>query len=77
MGIVGANLVHELQKERGFSAGYLGSKGKNFNTKLSSQHKQTDKLITEFRDYLSKNPLGDKSPSIAKFLNSAIIKIEK
>jgi len=30
-------LVHELQKERGATAVYLGTKGKQFSTKLSQQ----------------------------------------
>jgi len=76
IGIAGANLVHELQKERGFSAGYLGSKGKNFSNKLSAQHQQTDKLIVEFKDNLLKHTLDDSSIAITKFLNNALSKIE-
>ncbi|HID02764.1 MAG TPA: hypothetical protein EYP18_06100, partial [Desulfobacterales bacterium] len=37
-----SNLVHELQKERGASAGFLGSKGKKFGDKLSDQRRDTD-----------------------------------
>ena len=35
-------LVHEIQKERGASAGYLGSKGTKFGTILHSQREQSD-----------------------------------
>jgi len=35
-------LIHELQKERGASAGYLGSHGKEFGTILSKQKELTD-----------------------------------
>ncbi len=35
-------LVHELQKERGASAGFLGSKGKQFADKLHNQRQNTD-----------------------------------
>ena len=38
-------LVHELQKERGMSAGYLGSKGKKFATELPAHHSVTDKRV--------------------------------
>ncbi len=38
-----SNIVHELQKERGASAGYLGSKGTKFVEKLPNQHKETNK----------------------------------
>lgn len=35
-------LVHELQKERGASAGFIGSKGTKFTDKLPAQRKLTD-----------------------------------
>ncbi|HJP37235.1 MAG TPA: nitrate- and nitrite sensing domain-containing protein [Gammaproteobacteria bacterium] len=37
-----SGLVHELQKERGASAGYLGSKGEKFGKELTAQHKEAD-----------------------------------
>lgn len=39
----GSALVHELQKERGASAGYIGSNGNKFADTLREQRKQTDK----------------------------------
>jgi len=35
-------LVHELQKERGTSAVFIGSKGKKFSAELPLQHKETN-----------------------------------
>ncbi|MDD9912153.1 MAG: nitrate- and nitrite sensing domain-containing protein [Alphaproteobacteria bacterium] len=35
-------LVHEMQKERGMSAGFLGSKGESFRAKLPEQRKNVD-----------------------------------
>ncbi len=35
-------LVHEMQKERGASAGFIGSAGKKFTAKLPTQRKVTD-----------------------------------
>ena len=53
-----ANLLHETQKERGATAGYLGSKGKKFTTILPNQRKLTDKrralLIKAMKNYKSK-----------------------
>jgi len=46
-------VLHELQKERGASAGFLGSKGKKFADILPSQHKNTDIKIKELKDYIS------------------------
>ena len=39
------NLVHETQKERGATAGFIGSKGKKFITKLPKQRLLTDKKL--------------------------------
>jgi methyl-accepting chemotaxis protein len=49
------DLVHELQKERGLTAGYLGSKGKKFSNELSNQRKLTDTKLTQFSYYLKQN----------------------
>ncbi|MEA2017214.1 MAG: nitrate- and nitrite sensing domain-containing protein [Campylobacterota bacterium] len=38
-------LLHETQKERGMTAGFLGSKGKKFGSKLIEQRKKADKAF--------------------------------
>jgi len=47
-------LVHELQRERGASAGYLGSKGQKFGQILHEQRIRTDKRLHEFKEFISK-----------------------
>ncbi len=47
-----SSLVHELQKERGASAGFLGSKGKKFGSRLSSQRNETDKKRNKLTGHL-------------------------
>ncbi|MEL7965199.1 nitrate- and nitrite sensing domain-containing protein [Vreelandella neptunia] len=44
-------LVHELQRERGMSAAFLGSNGQNFRTELPVQRQETDKRLNEFTTY--------------------------
>lgn len=56
-----SRLVHELQKERGMSAGYLGSKGKSFSSKLPLQRKETDKRLADLKNYLEQHSSGLKS----------------
>ena len=46
-------LIHETQKERGASAGYLGSQGKKFADILPKQRALTDKRNKEFQEYLT------------------------
>jgi methyl-accepting chemotaxis protein len=47
------NLVHEMQKERGASAGFLGSKGAKFGSILQSQRTETDRALSELKELLS------------------------
>ncbi len=48
-----SDLVHELQKERGATAGFIGSKGEKFVTELPAQRKSTDEKLKAFNDYLA------------------------
>ena len=47
-----ARLVHEMQRERGFAAGYLGSDGGAFGEELVTQHGDTDRRLEELRGLL-------------------------
>ncbi len=42
-------LLHETQKERGMSAGYIGSNGVKFKDNLTEQKELTNKNINEFK----------------------------
>lgn len=44
-----AQVVHELQKERGMSAGFLGSSGKNFSDTLPQQRQAVDAALNRFQ----------------------------
>ena len=48
-----SSLIHELQKERGATAGFVNSKGSQFADVLTGQRPQTDKTITEWRRRMS------------------------
>lgn len=47
-----SNVVHELQKERGASSLYLGSKGEKFGKDLTKQRLDTDEKIKELQSFL-------------------------
>ena len=47
-------VVHELQKERGRTAGYLGSGGTKFKIELQEQRRLTDQKISQLKNYLNK-----------------------
>lgn len=43
------SVVHETQKERGTSAGFLASNGQQFASQLSSQHTDTDRMLSKLK----------------------------
>jgi methyl-accepting chemotaxis protein len=62
-----AGLVHELQKERGMSAGYLGSKGVKFKQELLAQRYLVDeklRVYSAFTDQYKNNFSEDLNASI-------------
>ena len=69
-------LVHETQKERGATAGFLGSRGEKFSDKLKNQRKETDKKIKNLDEFVSLVK-GDLNGEIIKELNSAFKKLAK
>ena len=50
-----SKLIHELQKERGLSAGFLSSKGSKFSSELKSQRTSTDLVLDELKQALANN----------------------
>ncbi|MEA3498948.1 MAG: nitrate- and nitrite sensing domain-containing protein [Campylobacterota bacterium] len=72
-----SNLLHETQKERGATAGYIGSKGKKFATKLPNQRKLTDKRIAILKKSLRNYNLNNYPKSIKTKINIALGKLSK
>lgn len=57
-GIIGnapviSGLIHEMQKERGVSAGFISSKGEAFANQLAERRQSTDKALQAFNDKLA------------------------
>jgi methyl-accepting chemotaxis protein len=61
-------LIHETQKERGASAGYIGSKGKKFASILVEQQQLTNTKKAQFESYINSVDLS----SFSKDLNAEI-----
>ena len=70
-------LVHETQKERGATAGFIGSKGKKFSSTLTDQRKLTNKRIKELNSFLEENKISDISSNVDAALNKALVQIRK
>jgi methyl-accepting chemotaxis protein len=68
-------LIHETQKERGASAGYVGSGGEKFKDILPKQREDTDKRVSEYKSFIDNfnftdfHGLKKKSEKIITYLN--------
>ncbi len=73
-------LVHEIQKERGASAGFLGAKGKSFGDILLNQRKLTDQKKEEFlkaKELLLKKDKNLFKTDYGKKLKDKLNKVEE
>ena len=52
------DVIHNVQVERGMSAGFLASKGEKFSTELKSQRQVTDKGLDEFKAFIEQNSVA-------------------
>ncbi|MCL1066390.1 methyl-accepting chemotaxis protein [Shewanella olleyana] len=50
LAVINSALVHELQKERGMSAGFIGSQGQAFADSIPSQRAMSDRQISTFNN---------------------------
>ncbi|GIC79226.1 methyl-accepting chemotaxis protein [Moritella sp. F3] len=55
-----SELVHELQKERGMTAGFIGSNGAKFSSKLRTQRADTDVKRSKLMRFLQQNEITDR-----------------
>ncbi|MBF0622229.1 MAG: methyl-accepting chemotaxis protein [Magnetococcales bacterium] len=65
-------LVHETQKERGMTAGFLGSKGAKFRSELPQQRQLTDSKKADLKAFLSEVDLPSFGSDFNGKFSSAI-----
>jgi methyl-accepting chemotaxis protein len=65
-------LLHETQKERGASAGFVGSGGKKFKTILPKQRELTDKRLKEFKQTLKNINLNQFDKTLKNRIQDAL-----
>lgn len=70
-------LLHETQKERGASAGFIGSNGKKFRDILSKQRKLTDKRLKEFKEILKNLDLNEFDNTLKNRIQDALNNLSK
>ena len=59
VGIEINHVVHELQKERSISSGYLANEGATFRSRLAEQRKRTDSTLQKYKNEIVTDDLSD------------------
>jgi len=65
-------LVHESQKERGMTAGFMGSKGTQFASELPLQRIKTDDRTEQLKDFISNFDSNKVGKAFKALLDSAM-----
>lgn len=70
-------LVHEIQKERGMTAGFLSSRGEKFRAELPKQRGLADDRMKKLSDYLASFVAGHFSLSLQTILRDATLQLDQ
>ena len=63
-------LLHELQKERGASAGFISSQGQRFSSQMIDQRRVSDSKLLAFENYLDSVNTGEYNEEFESTLNT-------
>ncbi len=69
--------VHEFQKERGMTAGFLGSGGTKFKESLKEQRLLANKKIKDMQTYIKSINLKEYPENLVNTLKNAVIELKK
>ena len=69
LAVASSQLVHELQKERGLTGGYLGSKGAKLGSELQQQQQLTNKALRHFNQQADSFLADHSEPELTQPLN--------
>jgi len=75
--VAASNLLHETQKERGASAGYLGSRGKKFKNRLAKQRLLTNKRLQILKSRYAEIDKSTMNGEMKRILNRVLGKLKK
>ncbi|CAM3535679.1 methyl-accepting chemotaxis protein [Arcobacter aquimarinus] len=70
------DLVHETQKERGMTAGFLGSNGNKFKTELPTQRLAVNDKLNELNNFLNTFNKDEYSSEFLENLNNSLKKLQ-
>ncbi len=70
-------LVHETQKERGITAGFIGSKGAIFAAELPPQRRTVDKVIANFKTLLKESDTQQYGTKFNQHLDKVLADLDR
>ena len=68
-----SDLVHEFQKERGMTAGFIGSNGRSFANELREQRQKADGKLNDYQTFISQFDMSTVEQDVV----NKILKIEE
>jgi len=71
------DLAHEAQKERGMTAGFLGSRGEKFGDRLPAQRNETEARLAALKEYLSGSRIDEADKELSKKLGQAFAEADR
>ena len=69
LAVKSSELVHELQKERGRTAGFLNSKGSKFSSEIVSQREETNIFLNNFNNAIQNEEIAITKSSLTEELS--------
>ena len=76
VGVAIGNLLHDLQRERGMTAGYIAAQGKKFAAEIDRQRPETDKRLAELKGVLASDQ-GAISAAASAALSEALAPLQQ
>ncbi len=71
-----AEIAHQGQLERGMTAGFLGSGGRQFKDRMPGQRRQTDTAIADLRAFMDQSATLEQHPELVRGFEGALLEIE-
>lgn len=72
LGTIIAGAIHEWQKERGRSAGYLGSKGQKFSNEIIDQYRASDSAMEDLSKELARRDFAHQPSEFHSALSESL-----
>jgi methyl-accepting chemotaxis protein len=76
VGVAIGNLLHDLQRERGMTAGFISSQGKKFAADIERQRPETDRRLAELKGVLASDQ-GALSTAATAALGEALAPLQQ